>query len=113
MKYLKKFSLFESASSLSAPQIAFLNKGTQSGGTWSLNSQTGLVDVDGDFKIYKTSRTVLPVSFGVVTGNFIFARFAGRFISLKGSPLEVGGDFISSVVGLTSCLLYTSDAADE
>ena len=102
MKYLKKFSLFESVSELSAPQITFLNKGTQPGSTWSLNPETGLVDVDGDFMVGKTAITVLPVSFGVVTGNFIFEEFKTGFISLKGSPIEMGGDFDCSNNKLTS-----------
>jgi hypothetical protein len=102
MKYLKKFSLFEAASGLTHTQRAFLIKGTLSGGTWSLNPETGLVDVDGDFKVGKTTRTVLPVSFGVVTGNFIFDEFKTGFISLKGSPIEVGGGFMCSNNKLTS-----------
>jgi hypothetical protein len=102
MKYLKKFSLFESVSELSVSQRAFLINGTLSGGTWSLNPETGLVDVDGDFMVGKTAITVLPVSFGVVTGNFIFEEFKTGFISLKGSPIEVGGDFDCSNNKLTS-----------
>ena len=47
MKHLKTYRLFESTTSLTKPQIDWITKRTK--GTWSLNSETGLVDVEGDF----------------------------------------------------------------
>ncbi len=49
MKYVRSFSLFESAGSLTEEQIAILDKAVE--GKWTFNPQTGLVDVDGNVNL--------------------------------------------------------------
>ena len=70
-------------------------------GTWALNPQTGLVDVDGSFYRMETSITDLRgIKFGNITGDFICCD--NYITSLEGSPQKVGGDFNCSHNELTS-----------
>ncbi len=91
MKYLKTYQLFEAKTGLNPKQEAFLDKFTR--GTWSVNPQTGLVDVDGDFNCsYKTFKTLGGINFGKVSGDFLCQ--SNKLTSLAGAPQEVGGHFI-------------------
>jgi len=138
MKHLLAFSLFEAgAPGLTPDQEEFLNRCTtspwqmhpQTGwgkknlpskrtkGSWHLNPETGLVDVDGDFncepgekiknKLYKLTQGYVKriddkllltnlkgISFGHVKGNFYCSY--NRLTSLAGAPQTVDGDFVCS-----------------
>jgi hypothetical protein len=100
MKHLRSFSLFESQTSvLTTDQEAFLNEYIK--GTWSVNRQTGLVDVEGNFACSsKRLKSLSGISFGHVSGNF--ACFNNQLTSLKGAPQTVGGGFDCSYNDLTS-----------
>jgi hypothetical protein len=91
MKYIKPYQLFEaSASALTAEQISWLDKCVD--GSWKLNSQTGLVDVNGDFDCGKQGLTDLKgVKFGKVSGDFDCRE--NQLTTLEGAPQTVGGDF--------------------
>ncbi len=91
MKHLQSFSLFEAQfSGLTPDQEAFLNDCTS--GTWSVNRQTGLVDVEGDFGCsYKRLKSLSGISFGHVSGSF-FCIF-NQLTTLVGAPQTVDGDF--------------------
>ena len=101
MKHLQSFSLFEAqeTSDLTQKQKTFLTRYTQ--GTWSVNRQTGLVDVEGNFDCsYSRLKSLSGISFGHVSGNFSCGR--NQLTSLAGAPQTVGGDFSCSVNQLTS-----------
>ena len=84
---------------LTKEQIKWLNKCT--GGTWKLNSQTGLVDVDGCFSCYEQGLSDFKgVRFGVVEGGF--RCYNNRLTSLVGAPREVKGIFRCEDNQLTS-----------
>ncbi len=87
---------------LNKKQIGFLNKCTK--GKWTLNEETGLVDIEGDFncsRVYGESLTDFKgVKFGVVTGDFRCSN--NSLTSLEGAPQEVGGDFICRINKITS-----------
>jgi hypothetical protein len=120
MKYLKTYQLFESKTGLTPEQEAFLNEYTN--GTWTYDSSTGLVDVEGDFFAEAQGlEDFVGVKFGKVRGNFHckhnkLTRLAGapqkvggyflcsynKLTSLAGAPQEVGGSFICSYNELTS-----------
>jgi hypothetical protein len=90
-------------------------------GTFDVD-ENGLVNVTGDvFFSYHSLPKNLPISFGIVTGNFdcshnnltslvgapkevggSFNCVYNRFVSLRGAPLKVGGDFRCSNNLLTS-----------
>ena len=53
--------------------------------------EDGLVNVDGDVNISNKGFEKIPIQFGKVTGNFSCGY--NQLISLKGSPVEVGGYF--------------------
>jgi len=112
MKHLQSFQLFEAHASVLTPdQEAFLNACTH--GTWSVNPETGLVDVNGDFDCSKRGlKSLQGVSFGHVSGDFfcsynqlttlvgapqtvdeIFACRSNQLTSLEGAPQTVGGSF--------------------
>jgi hypothetical protein len=101
VKHLQSFSLFEArkTSDLTQKQKTFLTKYTQ--GTWSVNRQTGLVDVEGDFDCsYSGLRSLSGISFGHVSGNFSCA--GNDLTSLAGAPQTVGGYFSCDNNQLTS-----------
>ena len=93
MKYIKPYQIFEasaSAAALTAEQIDWLDKCAK--GSWKLNPQTGLVDVDGDFNCSKQGLTDLKgVRFGKVRGYFHCSN--NQLTSLLGAPKSVGGGF--------------------
>jgi hypothetical protein len=92
MKYLQTFSLFESQTSgtLTPEQEAFLNQYTQ--GTWSVNSSTGLVDVQGSFLCFRQDlKSLGGIRFGTVGGTF--DCHSNQLTSLAGAPLTVKGSF--------------------
>ena len=87
---------------LNKKQIGFLNECTK--GKWTLNEETGLVDIRGDFACSRKGLTDFKgVKFGVVTGYFLCHY--NSLTSLEGAPKKVGGDFwcynnkLTSLVG--------------
>jgi len=100
MKHLRSFRLFEAhASGLTPDQEAFLNRYTQ--GTWSVNPETGLVDVRGNFDCPgRGFKSLKGVSFGHVSG--IFYCIYNYLTSLEGAPQTVGGDFFCEGNQLTT-----------
>jgi len=102
MRHIKRYGeLFEGEvnNALSQDQIDFLNRFVK--GTWRVNPSTGLVDIQGDFKLEKyKSDSFMGIRFGVVDGDFDFSR--NNVTSLKGSPLHVKGDFIFELSGIES-----------
>ena len=102
MKHLQSFVLFEAQTSvLTTDQEEFLNEYTY--GTWSVNRQTGLVDVEGNFDCNFQSQSLKNlsvISFGHVSGNFDCSHIL--LTSLKGAPQTVGGSFDCGVNKLTS-----------
>jgi len=92
MQHLLPFQVYESktTSVLTLDQEAFLNRYTQ--GTWSVNPETGLVDVSGNFDCSERGfKSLKGVSFGHVSGNF--KCYNNRLTSLAGAPQTVGGYF--------------------
>ena len=100
MKHLLPFRVYEAgASVLTLRQESFLNRYTQ--GTWSVNQQTGLVDVSGNF--YCSSRelkSLQGVSFGQVSGHFSCVN--NHLTSLVGAPRTVDGGFTCNTNRLTT-----------
>ena len=92
MRHVKRYQeLFESQTELTPEQTEWLKKCIR-GRKWTLNRQTGLVDVDGGFTCHYQGLTDFKgVRFGVVTGGFNCS--GNELTSLKGAPQEVGGDF--------------------
>jgi len=112
MKNIKRYKeLFESQTELTPEQIKWLDECTR--GSWSLNPQTGLVDVRGSFVCNGQNLTDFKgVGFGVVTKHFdchnndltslkgapqsVVLQFdctRNELTSLEGAPQEVGGSF--------------------
>ena len=99
MKNLKTYRMFESVMELTQEQVQWLDECTN--GTWALNTQTGLVDVDLDFNCTGQDLTDFKgVKFGVVGGGF-YCRY-NSLTSLEGAPQRVGGDFTCDTNLLTS-----------
>jgi len=95
MKHLQSFRLFEARAS----REEFLNSFTK--GIWSVNPETGLVDVDGNFNCSRRGFNSLQgVSFGHVSGNFLCN--SNLLTTLAGAPLSVGGGFYCWSNQLTS-----------
>ena len=104
MKHLKPYILFESVVpfKLTKRQENFLNRNLGNSakkysrpGAWTLNPQTGLVDVDGDFYcLEKKLKDFKGIRFGRVSGNFNCGQ--NELTSLEGAPLQVGGNFTCS-----------------
>ena len=100
MRYLKTYGLFEARTGLTEEQEAFLNWHT--GGTWSYNPATGLVDVEGNFDCspeevedleedFEELEDLKGVRFGKVSGDFNCNY--NKLTSLEGAPQVVGGSF--------------------
>jgi hypothetical protein len=91
MKHLQSFSLFEAQfPGLTPDQEAFLNEYTN--GTWSVNRQTGLVDVEGSFNCKsRRLKSLSDISFGHVSGHFLCAN--NQLTTLVGAPQTVDGGF--------------------
>jgi hypothetical protein len=84
---------------LTKKQINWLDKCTK--GRWTLNSKTGLVDVEGSFDCRgQRLKGFKGVKFGVFNGYFWCEN--NRLTSLVGAPQEVGGSFDCSYNHLTS-----------
>ena len=89
MKHLKLFESF-STPPLTKEQISWLDECTT--GIWKLNSSTGLVDVDGDFKCSSQGLKELKgVKFGKVSGGF--NCYENQLTTLEGAPQTVSGNF--------------------
>jgi hypothetical protein len=100
VKNLKTYSqLFENVGELTPEQVKWLNKCTE--GTWKINPQTGLVDVNGIFDCSEQDLTDFKgVRFGVVGWRFLCTN--NQLTSLEGAPQEVGGWFNCADNQLTS-----------
>ncbi len=82
--------MFESSVELTREQVEWLNECTE--GTWKLNPQTGLVDVDGDFDCnHEGLSDFKGVRFGVIKRDFECR--SNQLTTLVGAPQEVGGYF--------------------
>lgn len=95
MRHIKKYSqIFERfTGNLTKKQIDFLDSGLEKlTDSWSINMETGEIDVDGNFKNVSEVITDLEgLNFGIVTGNFDL--FSSLISSLEGCPTRVGGEF--------------------
>ena len=91
MKHIKGYQeLFESQTELTPEQIKWLDMWTD--GSWSINPETGLVDIEGNFRVHRQDLTDFKgVRFGKVDGNFDCSY--NNITSLDGSPQEVGNNF--------------------
>lgn len=91
MKHIKEFAqLFENTQVLTLEQKDWLDKCT--GTDWSVNSQTGLIDVDRSFDCSEQElRDFKGVRFGHVGGIFDCSK--NELKSLEGAPHSVGGYF--------------------
>jgi len=106
MQRIKSYKTFESQSDdqkeivgLTTEQIEFLDKYVS--GRWSLNSEAGLVDIDGNFDCSVQKLTDFKgVRFGKVSGDFWFSY--NQLSSLEGAPQSVGGGFWCHDNGLSS-----------
>jgi hypothetical protein len=103
VKHVLPYQLFEASATapvaLTEEQVKWLDKCTL--GTWKLNPQTGLVDVDGSFGCRKQRlRDLNGVRFGEVKGNFSCSR--NQLTSLEGAPQKVEGYFSCQDNQLTS-----------
>ena len=102
MKHIKPYQLFEasaSAAALTAVQITWLDKCVK--GSWELNPQTGLVDINGYFDCKEQRLTDLKgVKFGKVSGDFLCR--SNQLTSLVGAPQSVGVNFNCYGNALTS-----------
>ena len=100
MRYLKTYKIFEAKTSgLTPEQEKWLDKCTD--GTWSYNSSTGLVNVDGDFDCDDQGLSDFKgVRFGKVSGDFGCEE--NRLTSLEGAPQEVGRAFYCTNNQLTT-----------
>ena len=119
MKHVKTYGqLFESGQKLTDEQIEFLIRHVT--GSWKLNRETGLVDVNGGFHCGASSlKSLLDIQFGDVSGNFNISD--NRLTSLKGSPKTVSGSFVYgnltlsddqwNIIGWLKASLKSKDAA--
>jgi hypothetical protein len=100
MRHIKEYNqLFENQQELSQEQIEWLDRCAM--GRWTLNPQTGLVDVEGIFNCYYQRLTDFKgVRFGVVTESFYCNN--NDLTSLEGTPQQVGGGFYCNNNDLTS-----------
>jgi hypothetical protein len=101
MKNLKTYhQLFENTQELTPEQIEWLDECSDN---WTVNPQTGLVDVDGSFSCTGQDLTDFKgVRFGVVRAYFSCED--NRLTSLEGSPQEAEGFYcddnqLTSLVG--------------
>jgi hypothetical protein len=73
-------------------QKAFLDKVVK--GKWSINPDTGFVDVDGCIYMSNMGLNEIPLKFGELTGDFDCSD--NKLISLEGAPKLVNGYFYCS-----------------
>ncbi len=89
--------LYEVAATRLAPKHrAWVAARTQ--GTFSLNTETGRVDVDGDVTL-KQMDTEIVVPLGVVTGDFSCVNT--QLATLKNAPTAIHGQFLAWNVPVT------------
>jgi len=121
MRHIKEYHrLFENTQELTQEQIDWLDAAVS--GTWSVNPQTGLIDIAGDFWMPKRNLVDFKgVKFGKVSGFFncsdnsltslvgapqsvdkFFNCSDNSLTSLEGAPQEVGARFDCSHNSLTS-----------
>jgi len=102
MKYIREYQVFEAsatASALTAEQIEWLDKCVN--GSWKLNPQTGLINVDGNFYCSERGLTDFKgVRFGKVREHFVCGY--NQLTTLEGAPKTVGGYFECENNELTS-----------
>ena len=103
MKYIREYQIFEASASapqtLTAEQIEWLDECVD--GSWKLNRQTGLIDVDGDFDCYiQGLRDLRGIRFGKVSGDFDCHN--NQLTTLVGAPQTVDGSFDCSSNQLTT-----------
>ena len=102
MKYIREYQVFEasaSASALTEEQIEWLDKCVN--GSWKLNPQTGLINVDGNFYCSERGLTDFKgVRFGKVSEHFVCGY--NQLTTLEGAPKTVGGYFECENNELTS-----------
>jgi len=100
MRHVRSYKeLFESQTELSQEQIEWLDEFAM--GRWTLNPQTGLVDVRGSFDCSLQDLTDFKgVRFGDVTVSFDCSHTS--LTSLEGAPQIVGGAFYCNHNQLTS-----------
>ena len=94
MKYIREYQVFEAGATapaaLTEEQIKWLDKCVD--GSWKLNPQTGLINVDGNFWCIEQGLTDLKgVKFGKVSGSF--NCYDNQLTSLVGAPKTVGRGF--------------------
>ena len=91
--------MFESVTELTQEQVQWLDNCAK--GSWSLNPQTGLVDVKGNFDCSEQDlEDFKGVKFGVVDGRFYCNN--NRLTTLDGAPQKVKVYFHCSNNALTS-----------
>jgi len=121
MRHIKGYNqLFESQQELTQEQMDWLDECVS--GTWSVNPQTGLIDIAGNFWMPKRNLVDFKgVKFGKVSGFFncsdnsltslagapqsvdsFFNCSDNSLTSLEGAPQEVGSSFNCSDNSLTS-----------
>ena len=100
MKHIKEYSqLFENTQELTQEQKDWLDDCVR--GTWSVNPQTGLVDIKGLFSAaHKLLTDFKGVRFGKVSEGF-YCNY-NQLTSLEGAPQITGGDFYCNYNQLTS-----------
>ena len=93
MKYIREYQVFEASASpaaLTEEQIEWLDKCVN--GSWKLNPQTGLINVDGNFYCSERGLTDFKgVRFGNVSKDFRCEH--NQLTTLVGAPQSVDGDF--------------------
>jgi|LakMenE18May11ns_1017448.scaffolds.fasta_scaffold9836259_2 hypothetical protein len=99
MRHIKSYNqLFESQQELTQEQMDWLDDCVS--GRWQINSQTGLVDIEGDFNYESNVPNFNGVRFGDAGGDFKCSR--SSLTSLEGAPQSVSGNFYCSHNLLTS-----------
>ena len=102
MKYIREYQVFEASASpaaLTEEQIEWLDKCVN--GSWKLNPQTGLINVDGNFYCSERGLTDFKgVRFGKVSEHFVCGY--NQLTTLEGAPKTVGGYFECENNELTS-----------
>jgi hypothetical protein len=112
VRYIRNYKLFENSSSLTTDQIDFLKRNT--GGPWSVNPQTGLIDVENSFNCDNQDLdNFLGLKFGKIGGHFtcsgnnlktlegspeiVYLSFwceENPLVSFEGAPKRIDGNFI-------------------
>ena len=91
---IKSFKIFESYNEVKSICDRYYIQ------NWTLNPETGLVDVEGDVDISGRQLTKLPIKFGRVDKDF-YCNY-NQLTSLVGAPQSVGRGFYCSNNQLTS-----------